>query len=72
MGKGEGRLSHSARAAPTPAERRVALDDLANLLDDNVAVITAPPQPEAWGVLINSPMPRVRLQAASQSVLTTS
>ncbi len=33
-------------AAATPAERRAALDDLAYLLDDNAAVITAPPQPE--------------------------
>jgi hypothetical protein len=34
-------------AAATPDERREALDDLAYLLDDNAAVITAPPQPEA-------------------------
>lgn len=34
-------------AAATPAERREALDDLAYLLDDNAAVITAPPQPPA-------------------------
>lgn len=33
-------------AAATPAERRVALDELAYLLNDNVEVITAPPQPE--------------------------
>ncbi len=33
-------------AAATPAERRVALDELAYLLDDNAEVITAPPQPE--------------------------
>ncbi len=32
--------------AITPAERRVALDELAYLLNDNVEVITAPPQPE--------------------------
>lgn len=32
-------------AAATPAERRLALDELAYLLDDNVEVITAPPQP---------------------------
>ncbi len=32
--------------AATPAERRVALDELAYLLNDNVEVITAPPQPE--------------------------
>lgn len=32
--------------ATTPAERRVALDELAYLLNDNVEVITAPPQPE--------------------------
>ena len=29
----------------TPAERRVALEELAYLLNDNVEVITAPPQP---------------------------
>lgn len=33
-------------AAATPAERRVALDELHYLLNDNVEVITAPPQPE--------------------------
>ena len=33
-------------AAVDPAERRVALDELAYLFDDNAAVITAPPQPE--------------------------
>ena len=33
-------------AAATNAERRVALDELAHLLNDNVEVITAPPQPE--------------------------
>lgn len=32
--------------ATDPAERRVALDELIYLLDDNAAVITAPPQPE--------------------------
>ena len=32
--------------AATSAERRVALDELAYLLNDNVEVITAPPQPE--------------------------
>ena len=36
----------AVEAAPTPAERRVALDELAYLLNDNVEVITAPPQPE--------------------------
>jgi hypothetical protein len=36
----------AVEAAATPAERRVALDELAYLLDDNAAVITAPPQPE--------------------------
>lgn len=36
----------AVEAAATPAERRVALDDLAYLLNDNVEVITAPPQPE--------------------------
>lgn len=37
----------AVEAAPTPAERRVALDELQYLLNDNVEVITAPPQPEA-------------------------
>ena len=32
--------------APTPAERAVALSELSYLLNDNVEVITAPPQPE--------------------------
>lgn len=32
--------------ATSPAQRRVALDELAYLLNDNVEVITAPPQPE--------------------------
>lgn len=36
----------AVEAATTPAERRVALDELAYLLNDNVEVITAPPQPE--------------------------
>ncbi|GLS00602.1 hypothetical protein GCM10007859_06090 [Brevundimonas denitrificans] len=35
----------AVRTAVTPAERRVALDELAYLLNDNVEVITAPPQP---------------------------
>ena len=35
----------AVEAAATPAERRVALDELAYLLNDNVEVITAPPQP---------------------------
>lgn len=39
----------AVEAAATPAERRVALDELAYLLDDNAAVITAPPQPEIEG-----------------------
>jgi len=39
----------AVETAATPAERRVALDELAYLLDDNAAVITAPPQPEAQG-----------------------
>ena len=34
-------------AADSVPERRVALDELAYLLDDNAAVITAPPQPPA-------------------------
>jgi hypothetical protein len=33
--------------AATPTARRLALDELAHLLDDNAAVILAPPQPEA-------------------------
>lgn len=36
----------AVRAATTPAGRRLALDELAYLLNDNVEVITAPPQPE--------------------------
>lgn len=40
------RLS-AVEAAATPAERRVALDELHYLLDDNAEVIAAPPQPEA-------------------------
>jgi hypothetical protein len=36
----------AVEAAASPAERRVALDELAYLLNDNVEVITAPPQPE--------------------------
>jgi hypothetical protein len=36
----------AVEAAATPAERRVAMDELAYLLNDNVEVITAPPQPE--------------------------
>lgn len=36
----------AVESAATPAERRVALDELAYLLNDNVEVITAPPQPE--------------------------
>jgi hypothetical protein len=36
----------AVEAASSPAERRVALDELAYLLNDNVEVITAPPQPE--------------------------
>ncbi|HEY0600863.1 hypothetical protein [Brevundimonas sp.] len=35
----------AVEAAATPAERGVALDELAYLLNDNVEVITAPPQP---------------------------
>ena len=35
----------AVRTAATPAERRVAFDELVYLLDDNVEVITAPPQP---------------------------
>ena len=37
----------AVEAAATPAARRVALDELAYLLNDNVEVITAPPQPPA-------------------------
>ncbi|MCS6626948.1 hypothetical protein N0B44_28925 [Roseibacterium beibuensis] len=36
----------AVEAATSPAERSVALDELAYLLNDNVEVITAPPQPE--------------------------
>ena len=36
----------AVQAAPTPAERAVALSELSYLLNDNVEVITAPPQPE--------------------------
>lgn len=34
-------------AAPDAAERKVALDELAYLLNDNVEVITSPPRPAA-------------------------
>ena len=37
----------AVETAPNPAERRVALDELAYLLNDNAEVITTPPQPEA-------------------------
>ena len=37
----------AVEAAATPAERGVALDELAYLLNDNVEVITSPPQPDA-------------------------
>ena len=36
----------AVETATTSAERRVALDELVYLLNDNVEVITAPPQPE--------------------------
>jgi hypothetical protein len=36
----------AVEAAATPAERQVALAELHYLLNDNVEVITAPPQPE--------------------------
>ena len=36
----------AVETAATPAERRVALDELHYLLNDNVEVITAPPAPE--------------------------
>jgi len=36
----------AVEAAASAADRRVALDELAYLLNDNVEVITAPPQPE--------------------------
>ena len=36
----------AVEAATTSAERRVALDELHYLFNDNVEVITAPPQPE--------------------------
>ena len=41
------RRLEAVEAATAPAERRVALDELHYLLNDNVEVITAPPQPEA-------------------------
>jgi hypothetical protein len=34
-------------AAPNPAERKAALEELAYLLNDNVEVITSPPRPAA-------------------------
>ena len=40
------RKVQALEAAVSPAQRRVALDELAYLLNDNVEVITAPPQPE--------------------------
>ena len=36
----------AVQAAATPAARAEALSDLSYLLNDNVEVITAPPQPE--------------------------
>jgi len=36
----------AVQAATTPAERATALSELSYLLNDNVEVITAPPQPE--------------------------
>ena len=36
----------AVETATSPAERRVALDELSYLLNDNVEVITSPPQPE--------------------------
>lgn len=33
-------------AAPNPAERRLSLEELSHLLEDNAAVITSPPAPE--------------------------
>lgn len=36
----------AVQAAATPAERATALSELSYLLNDNVEVITAPPQPE--------------------------
>lgn len=35
----------AVRTAATPVERRVAFDELVYLLNDNIEVITAPPQP---------------------------
>jgi len=37
----------AVEAAAGPAERKVALDELSYLLNDNVEVITSPPQPDA-------------------------
>jgi hypothetical protein len=39
------RKVEAVETAASPAERRVALDELHYLLNDNVEVITAPPQP---------------------------
>ena len=36
----------AVQQAPTPADRATALSELSYLLNDNVEVITAPPQPE--------------------------
>lgn len=36
----------AVQAAPSAAERAIALSELSYLLNDNVEVITAPPQPE--------------------------
>jgi hypothetical protein len=41
------RKVEAVESAPNPAQRRVALDELRYLLNDNVEVITAPPQPAA-------------------------
>lgn len=37
----------AVETAATPADRKVALDELSFLLNDNVEVITSPPQPDA-------------------------
>jgi len=37
----------AVETAPNPAERKVALEELAYLLNDNVEVITSPPRPAA-------------------------
>lgn len=37
----------AVETAPSAAERRISLEELSHLLEDNAAVITSPPMPEA-------------------------